>query len=108
MKFFDVLTDSKELLQIAAEKVAESSKPAIFVYSYTFTAGFIAAVQWFVGVLPTLCMLVGFIGSIILANSNRKKSEREGYEKEIAKIKLRMVREEMAKMGIETRIEDKP
>jgi len=106
MKLFDVLSDSKELLQIAAEKIAESSKPAMFVYSYTFTAGFVAMVQWFVGILPTLCMLVGFIGSVILANSNRKKSEREGIEKDIAKIKLRMAREEMKKMGIETRDED--
>jgi hypothetical protein len=39
MKLPTILNDSKELLQIGIERIADSSKPAIVVYSYTFAAG---------------------------------------------------------------------
>lgn len=103
MRFEKILSDSREILQIGIEKAADSIKPAIVVYSYTFSAGFSSAMGWIVGVLPNLCMLAGFIGTVILAHANWKKSQREGIETETAKIHQRIAREEMRKMKIETR-----
>lgn len=106
MRLPTILSDSRELLQIGIEKVAESSKPAIVLYSYTFSAGFSSAMGWIAGALPNLCMLAGFIGTVILAHANWKKSQREGIETETARIHQRIAREEMRKMEIETRKED--
>lgn len=107
MRLPTILSESRELLQIGIERIADSSKPAIVVYSYTFTAGFASAMNWIVGVLPNLCMLAGFIGTVLLAHANWKKSQREGIETETAKIHQRIAREEMRKMEIETRKDDK-
>jgi hypothetical protein len=106
MKLPTILNDSKELLQIGIERIADSSKPAIVVYSYTFAAGFSSAMDWVVGMLPNLCMLAGFIGTVILAHANWKKSQREEIETETARIHQRIAREEMRKMEIETRKDD--
>lgn len=106
MKLPTILNDSRELLQIGIDRVADSAKPAIVVYTYTFSAGFSSAMGWIVGVLPNLCMLAGFIGTVLLAHANWKKSQREGIETETAKIHQRIAREELHKLGVETRKED--
>lgn len=107
MKFSNILNDSRELLQIGMEKLIETPKPSIAVYSYTFMGGLSSVMGWIVGVLPNLCMLAGFIGTIILAHANWKKAQREGIETETAKMQQRIVREQMRAMSIETREEDK-
>lgn len=107
MKFSNILNDSKELLQIGMERLIETPKPSIAVYSYTFMGGLSSVMGWIAGVLPNLCMLAGFIGSVILAHANWKKAQREGIETETAKMQQRIVREEMRMMEIETRKDDR-
>lgn len=110
MKFPSVLDDSKEAMGILVEKVMDRSSPTIAVYTYSFFAGLSKAMGWITDALPTLCMLAGFIGAVVLAQLNYKKKQREEVEKrtaeineEIAKLRLREIREELREMGVETR-----
>lgn len=109
MKWPAILNDSKELLQVMGEKLIESPKPAIAVYSYSFSMGLLSTLfDVLRSGLPFLSMVVGFIGATLMARLTWKKSQRESIEKETAHLNNRMAREKMLRMGIEIREEDKP
>ncbi len=104
MKWPALLNDSKELLQIVGEKLIESPKPAIAVYSYSFTLGLLGTVfEALRSGLPFFSMVVGFVGATLMARLTWKKSQRESIETEIAKMNHRMAREKMKAMKIEMR-----
>jgi hypothetical protein len=107
MKWHGILSDAKELLQITGEKLIESPKPAIAVYSYSFTMGFLStAFDVLKTGLPFASMVVGFIGATLMARLTWKKSQREAIATETEKLENRMARERMRLMGIELRDED--
>jgi hypothetical protein len=107
VKWPSILTDSKELFQIMAEKLIESPKPAMVSFSYSFTVGLLGTVyDWFREGIPFASMVVGFIGAALMARLTWKKSERESIETETAKMERRIAMERMRKLGIDIRKED--
>lgn len=112
MKFSIVLESSKEALGLIVEKAMDRPSPTLLVCAYSFFAGLSS---WLIAALPTLCMLAGFIGAVVAAQLSHKRKQREEVEKrtaeineEIAKLKLREIREELRGMGVEVRVGDKP
>lgn len=107
MKWPSVLNDSKELLQIAGEKLIESPKLALSLFSSTFGMGLLGTVyDWFKEGIPFASMVVGFIGAALMTRLTWKKSQRESIETETARMEHRITVERMKKMGIELRKED--
>lgn len=108
MRWSSILDDSRELLQIAAEKLSESPKPAMFSFSYSFTVGLLGtAYDWFREGIPFASMIVGFIGAALMTRLTWKKSQREAIENEIAQMEHRITLERMKSMGLEMRKDDK-
>lgn len=106
MKWHNLIADSQELLQTAVEKAAESPKTTVLVSAYSFLAGFSAMADWFSSALPKMAIFAGFIGALILAYLNWKKTKLIDIEAEGARLKNRMIREEMRRLKIEIRDED--
>lgn len=106
MRWPRIIEDSKELLQITAEKALESPKTTIAVSAYSFVAGLSAFIDWFTASLPTLAIFAGFVGAVILAHLNWKKRKLAEIEADNAKMKGRLLREQMRQMGIEFRDSD--
>lgn len=103
MKWPRIIDDSKELLQITAEKALESPKTTMAVSAYSFVAGLSAFLDWFAQALPTLAIFAGFVGAVVLAHMNWKKRILAEIEAENAKLRGRILREQMRQMNIETR-----
>ena len=109
MKWPAILNDLRELLPIIGEKLIESPKPAIAVYSYSFGMGLLSTIfEALRSGLPFLSMVVGFIGATLMARLTWKKSQKESIETETAKINNRIAREHLRAMNIEVREDDKP
>ncbi len=109
MKWHAILNDSKEILQIIGEKLIESPKPAIAVYSYSFGIGLLSTLFEALRTgLPFMSMVVGFIGATLMARLTWKKSQKVSIDTETAKINHRIAREQLRAMNIETREEDRP
>ena len=107
MRWPNVLSDSKELLQIMGEKLIESPKPAMISFSYSFTVGLLGTVyEWFREGIPFASMVVGFVGAALMVRLTWKKSEREAIVTETAKMERRIAMERMRKMGLDNRKED--
>lgn len=107
MKLPQIIEDSKELLQIGGERILESPKTTIAVSAYSMVAGLSSLVNWFAEALPTLAIFAGFIGAVVLAQLNYKKRKLAEIETENAKLKGRILREQMREMKIELRDEDR-
>lgn len=124
MKLPSLLSDSREMLQIAGERLIESPKPTVYVSAYTFAVGISSFMDWFSEALPKIAIFAGIVGVLVLARLNHKKGkltdietllkdkqlEAARYEVETAQhaaenahIKNRMLREEMRQMGVELR-----
>jgi len=102
MRWPSILNDSKELFQIMGEKLIESPRPALSVFSYSFTVGLLSTMyDWFRDGLPFASMVVGFIGAALMARLTWKKSQRETIETETARMEHRITVERMRKMGID-------
>lgn len=106
MKLPQIISDSRELLQIAGEKLTSNPTPTIAVSSYSILSGMSAFFGWFKDVLPSLAIFAGFVGAVVLAQLNwvnRKKAE---IDMENSKLQGRILREQMRTMNIELRTED--
>lgn len=113
MKLPTLLTESREILQIVGEKLIESPKPTLYVSAYAFAVGMTDVIDFFNAAIPKLAVLAGFIGVVILARLNWKKTKLTDAEKllkdleaENARIENRILREKMRKMGVELRREE--
>lgn len=123
MKLPNTLLSSIETVQIAAEKLTGPKTTAI-VSVYSVAAGMSAFINWFSEALPKMAIFAGMLGALILAYLNWKKikvADAEAVklkweadnaelrniqlraEAEIAKIKVREIREELREMGVEVR-----
>jgi len=128
MRLPHVLNDLTETVQIGAEKVIGSGRTAAAVSVYSVVAGLSAFINWFTEALPTMAIMAGMVGALVLAWLNwqrikvvkaeaRKleweadnaelKNQELRAELEVAKIKQREVREELREMGVETRKADR-
>lgn len=110
MKLPTILSDSKEILQIAGEKLIETPKPTVYMSVYTFAVGMSSFIDWFSAALPKLAVLAGFVGVCVLARLNWKKTKLteaetilKDLEAENARIENRILREKMRQMGVELR-----
>ena len=117
MKLPSLLTDSREILQTAAEKLIESPKPTVYMSAYTFAVGMSAFFNWFSEALPKIAIFAGIVGVCVLARLNHKKTklteretilkdqeiEKEKINAENARIENRILREKMRQMGVELR-----
>lgn len=103
MKLPSALSDFTEIMQIGAEKILASPKTTAVVSVYSVAAGLSAIVNWFAEALPTLAILAGMLGALVLAYLNWKKIkvvEAEAlklkWEAENAELKNRELREAMS------------
>lgn len=108
MNWKELTTQSQELLQIAAEKAAESPKTAVAVSAYSTLGGLAALLDWVSGALPSLAILAGFIGALVLAWLNWKRGKLVEIQVENEKLRGRLLREKGHAMGIEIRTDDLP
>ena len=128
MKLPTLLNDSREMLQIAGEKLIESPKPTVYVSAYTFAVGISSFMDWFSEALPKIAIFAGIVGVLVLARLNHKKGkltdietllkdkqleaarydvEAAQHAAEAAQIKVRAMREELRLKGVEIREEDR-
>ncbi len=128
MKLPSLLNDSKEMLQIAGERLIESPKPTVYVSAYTFAVGISSFMDWFSEALPKIAIFAGIVGVLVLARLNHKKGkltdietllkdkqleaarfevEEAKHAAEAAQIKVRTMREELRLKGVELREEDR-
>lgn len=124
MRFQNLLSDSREMLQIAGEKLIETPKPTVYVSAYTVAVGISSFMDWFSEALPKIAIFAGIIGVLVLARLNHKKGkltdleallrdeqlkaarfsvETAQQEAENAHIENRLLREKMRLMGVELR-----
>lgn len=95
-----------ELSQIAVEKAAESPKTTVLVSAFSTLGGLAKILDWVSGALPTMAILAGFLGALVLAWLNWKRAKLVDVEIENQKINGRMLREAARAKGIEIRLED--
>lgn len=114
MKSPSLLSDIGSLMKMTGEALADNYKTTAFVSAYSFAAGLSAFLDWFTTALPTLAIFAGFLGALVLAHLNWKKSKLTDLEArkleaelEYTKLNTRRLREEIRSKGNEVRQEDK-
>lgn len=108
MSWNEAMTQLQEISQIAVVKVVESPKAASAVFAYSTLAGVAAALDWMSGALPSLAILAGLIGALVLAWANWKRGLLLSEQVANEKIRGRLLRERVAEMGAELRTDDLP
>lgn len=104
MKLTEILHESKDLLQLVAEKATNSPKPAIVVYSYSFGMGWLGTMyDWMKEGVPVLSMYVAFIGGTFMTLASYQKYRREKRDAETADLNHRIAMETLRLMPVETR-----
>lgn len=108
MNWNETTTQLQEISQIALAKVAESPKIAVGVFAYSTLSGIAAMLEWISGTLPSLAILAGFIGAVILGWANYKRGVLHVEQAANEKLRGRLLRERVAEMGAELRTDDLP
>ncbi len=108
MSWRETMTQLREISQVVADKVIESPKAAGVVSAYATLSGVAGFFDWVQGALPSLAILAGLIGALVLAWANWKRGLLLSEQVENEKIRGRLMREKVADMGKELRVDDLP